>query len=424
MIRFVLILLAMAFPLVVSAQLVSRTELRNTNSLIRAQTIPYLNGLGIDVTISNSLSLTGALAGFRVKYDNSSSTKTNFSITHNGNETFMVLSTSNTWAWLDNLNGINLMSHVANSGVMSLYGGLMNFSGGNVGIGTNAPLSPLHLVGGNFVIGPAGEIEFQDVATGGTRRRVIALENQHLWLGNETNLATTALLAHDTIDPESFAGTLTFYGHAFSPSVPGIRLGHGVPFGSLRLRNRIGDTFPALEITPTNGTGQPILIASTNVNGRVGINTNNPQSALHVHGDLTVNGGLSVTTFHTDALNILSNRLAVADAANHQFDLSLPWKELEYTNSMTQGTRIAITNAASTNFSTLRVEVEGAASGGSNFAITNTFPSGDLAQLNGAALAVSITDTVTNGMKIEDSWQKTWKRGTNIWVGYRTYNAR
>lgn len=157
--------------------------------------------------------------------------------------------------------------------------------------------------------------------------------------------------------------------------------------------------------------------------GKVGVGTNNPQSALHVHGDLTVNGGLSVTTFHTDALNILSNRLAVADAANHQFDLSLPWKELEYTNSMTQGTRIAITNAASTNFPTLRVEVEGAAAV-SNFAITNTFPSGDLAQLNGGALAESITDTVTNGWKIEDSWQKTWKRGTNIWVGYRAYNRR
>lgn len=282
----------------------------------------------------------------------------------------------------------------------------------------------------------------------------IALSN-HLWLAMNggspiiSNATRTAKLTINSNAPTGNAA-LTVHSSNTSWTVTGIggatselQFGGNWSFltqptvGGFSLKNGNGDaTTPVYAFEDDTETG--IYRAANDVIGFtaagseqmrigvgvVGIGTNNPQAALHVHGDAIINGGITVNTFHTEALIILSNRLALADGANHQFDLSLPWKELERTNSMTQGTRFAITNAASTNFYALRIEVEGAASGGSNFAITNTFPSGDLAQLNGSALAVSITGTVTNGTKIEDSWQKTWKRGTNIWVGYRTYNAR
>jgi hypothetical protein len=53
----------------------------------------------------------------------------------------------------------------------------------------------------------------------------------------------------------------------------------------------IGDTNDALRISNTNPAAAPVVAVRPNT-GRVGINTNNPQTALHVQGDATVVGSV------------------------------------------------------------------------------------------------------------------------------------
>lgn len=193
--------------------------------------------------------------------------------------------------------------------------------------------------------------------------------------------------------------------------------------GSITLSNFLAYLIANGVTNIASGTNTVLYVA----NGTLVINSQ-PSGRTNLIDVLAVTN-LITENFYADffgvgTLVVTNNRAYFADGANHQIDGNIA-PEWEGTNSMTQGTRLAITNTASvTNHQSFIVDLEGDSVGGSNYALTNTFPAGDLASLNGGALAMSFTDTVTNGTAVEDSWRKTWKRGTNIWIGYRAWRTR
>ncbi|MDD3030254.1 MAG: dockerin type I domain-containing protein, partial [Alphaproteobacteria bacterium] len=153
---------------------------------------------------------------------------------------------------------------------------------GNVGIGTTAPIAPLHVVGGEYIGGGSGDVNGSGSVTPYDATLVLQ------YIAGSTTLTPTQYAAADingdgvvnvgdaSVISQAYNGIITFE-EAHGPV--------GKRLGALLIRGSdaaIGTTYMASTSGPTNGLA---------VEGSVGIGTTAPIAPLHVIGGEYIGGG-------------------------------------------------------------------------------------------------------------------------------------
>ncbi len=218
--------------------------------------------------------------------------------------------------------------------------------------------------------------------------------------------ATTAFYAADSIGTMpsfSFIGH-TNYGMRYESSVlsfyvNGNRGGYWQGNGALRVDAEL--SIGAGDVSLTRGSAGVLVI------------------------DNAAGAGVSVIAGKFQAL---SNVIEFAASANHQLDFQVA-PQWVGTNSLAQNTALSYTNIHHLTNNSTHIVLEGAASGGTDYNVTNLL-GGALASLptlftvNGGANVASFTDTVTNGTIVEYDALVTFSRGTNFVRVLRYWGTR
>lgn len=135
--RKLLTVLFILAPFLVHGQVISRTELRGTNNLIRAQTIASSGGIGTDTTLRGNTFATNIVGRFFYARASGqfSFNDSFFEISHDG--TMSVLNSASSGS------GTTTPISFRTDGIEAIHVAIDQ----KVGIGTNGPQSPLHVAG-------------------------------------------------------------------------------------------------------------------------------------------------------------------------------------------------------------------------------------------------------------------------------------
>lgn len=373
------------FLLAVSAfgQAVNRTELRNTNDLIRAQTQP------LKARLTEIADLGNSIADYGIFYD----TTTDTVVGHTYGANLSMVGTD-----------LRAIPSGSDTQVPFNDGGAF---GADAGMTYNKTTDTFN-VRTQLVIGAtslAGSIWMFD-DQGNAAIRLANVINRDLNIGSTNGQDNLVFWAKEIGVDNPIR--MNFDGWDFT--------GPHLLFYKLAARAPTGWSEPLVDVKSTNGL-QFFLIDS---NGNFGIRTNAPQAALHVVGDVAIDGGITVNRFATDLLIVTSNTTEFAATAYVKHDLNTQGTRLVITNSMTGNMVLSLTNIAGTTNHSFHFVFEGEAAGGTDRFITNTVNSiGNTIPVllrNGTnAPAVSpLVWKVPAGTVLEGDIDFTFQRGTNF----------
>jgi hypothetical protein len=272
------------------------------------------------------------------------------------------------------------------------------FSSGNVGIGTNSPTSPFHLVNQSSALSGTNygsTIDYQGAPGGGNSASFWGQRISSAYLANNGNSGTVGGLTAMASNPYQYGHTnslmIGVQGNVTNPttgtatsaiggdfsvvnsstgiigSAKGINVGVTNPFGVLN--TGYGVYIGSIAGTTTYGVFQS---GSSNQNyfaGNVGIGTASPAATLDVYGQIDINGANGLSYPPTDStaggsvaigVSALANESALASASYHNTAIGY--------QSMSS---LAMTSAAANNTAIGYQTLANITSGGNNVGLGN-----------------------------------------------------
>jgi hypothetical protein len=436
--RVLLTFILCLFASGLSAQVVSRNELRNTNNSIRADMA------AADTTTSNGVisQISATILSSNANRVVGPASATDTAIArYNGTTGKLVKDSGILVTDSDELVfGGGQIFIKWNDPFFEIYDGAAYFHFGNNELHVGANMGALSMTVTNFMQIPVGAAPTTDAfgEIAGDNNAWAASRGAVQHFDGTANTYLIGVLVSDApsngqVPKWNTDGTITWEDDGGGSGTPGgsdtqVQFNDGGSFGG-DAEFTFDKTGNALSLS--NGTlnihDTEVVLGALGTNWTIGIGGSNaitftspagPVVTFHTNGNVTLEGGLTATSFTTDHLTVLSNVTEFAASANHQID----GNSTQYyvgTNSLAQATALSYTNFYNTSNYQFHVFLEGAASGGSNYEVTNVIGGAldsipTLFRLHGTNVIGSPILTVTNGTTLELDALVRRSRGTNF----------